>query len=67
MTKRIIRLPKTKKKTGLCRTAIYDGMQAGTFPKQIPIGPRAVGWDESEIDAWIDQKIQAARNRRAES
>lgn len=60
----IIRLPKVMKKTCRCRTAIYEEMKEGTFPKQIPIGPRAVGWDESEIDAWIDQKIQAARRQR---
>ena len=63
----IIRLPRVMARTGKCRTAIYDEIQAGTFPKQIPIGARAVGWDESEIDDWIDEKIQAARNRRAES
>ena len=65
---KIIRLPEVKARTGLCRTAIYSAIQAGTFPQQISLGtPRAVGWDDSEIDAWIDQKIQAARSRRAES
>lgn len=32
-----------------------------TFPKAVPIGPRRVGWKESEIDAWIE--AQAAKVR----
>lgn len=62
---KIIRLPEVKARTGLCRTAIYTAIQAGTFPKQIPIGSRAVGWDDSEVDTWIDEKLQAAKKLRA--
>jgi prophage regulatory protein len=62
---KIIRLPQVKERTGLCRTAIYSAIQDGTFPKQIPIGARAVGWDDSEVDTWVDKKIQAAKNGRA--
>ena len=36
--------------------------KAGTFPKPIYLGPKAVGWLESEIDAWIDA---LASNREA--
>lgn len=30
-----------------------------TFPKAVPIGPRRIGWRESEINAWIE--AQAAK------
>ena len=61
----ILRLPQVKKRTGKCRTAIYFEMQAGTFPKQIPIGSRAVGWDSDEVQAWIDKTLQAGKKLRA--
>jgi len=36
-------------------------MAAGTFPKNIKLGPRAVGWLETEIDDWLQSRIQASR------
>jgi prophage regulatory protein len=51
---RILRLPEVMFRTGLGRTSIYDGMKAGTFVKSVHIGPRAVGWRESAIAAWIE-------------
>jgi prophage regulatory protein len=31
-------------------------MEKGTFPKQYKLGPRAVGWLESDIEKWIEQR-----------
>ena len=67
MSAKIIRLPEVQARTGLCRTAIYSTMQASTFPKQIPIGSRAVGWNDLEVDTWIDEKIQAGQKLRTET
>jgi prophage regulatory protein len=65
---KIIRLPEVKARTGLCRTAIYAAIQAGTFPQQISLGtPRAVGWDSSEVQAWIDETLKAGKKLRAAS
>ena len=33
----------------------------GTFPKQIPLGPRLVVWVESDIQNWIAEQVSAAR------
>lgn len=49
----IWRLKKVMEQTGLCRTAIYNGIKAKTFPKQVPLGSRSVGWLASEIEAWV--------------
>lgn len=57
MAKRIIRLPVVMARTGLGRSSIYAGTAGGTFPPQIPLGGRAVGWDEDEVNAWIEQRI----------
>jgi prophage regulatory protein len=51
----ILRLPAVKARTGLGRSTIYARMDAGTFPAQITLGPKSVGWSESEIDAWVQQ------------
>lgn len=32
-----------------------------TFPIPVRIGPRSVGWIESEIDDWIERQAQIAR------
>lgn len=60
-TKRILRLPKVEEKTGYKHTTIYEMVKAGSFPTPISLGPRAVGWVESEIDEWIDGRILASR------
>jgi len=59
MTKipKIKRRPEVEAKTGLSRSTIYEKMKNGTFPKPVKLGPRAVGWLEIEIDAWICERI----------
>ena len=52
--RRILRLPEVQTKTGKARASIYEGVEDGTFPKPIPLGKRAVGWLEDEVDDWID-------------
>lgn len=47
--------------TSLSRKAREDAMNAGTFPRPIPLGPKARGWLVSEIEAWIEQR-KAARD-----
>jgi prophage regulatory protein len=61
---RILRLPEVERVTGLKHSFIYAGMRAGTFPKSVPLGERAVGWLESEILAWQQDRI-AKRDRAA--
>jgi prophage regulatory protein len=52
-TPEIKRRPEVEAKTGLSRSTIYEKMKNGTFPKPVKLGPRAVGWLETEVDAWI--------------
>ena len=39
---------------------------AGTFPKPIKLGPRAVGWIEAEIEAHNQACIKASRSGHSE-
>ena len=46
----VARLPGVMARVGMSRSWIYASVKAGTFPKPVNLGPRAVGWllDESE-------------------
>lgn len=55
--RRIIRRRTVEKLTGLGRSAIYEGVAHGTFPRQVPLSGKAVGWIEEEINAWIEARI----------
>ncbi len=57
----ILRLPAVKARTGLSRSTIYLRISQSRFPKPISLGGRAVGWVESEIQAWVQQQIDATR------
>lgn len=59
MTEKIQKLPEVIKQTGLCRTAIYASIAEGTFPKQIKLGLRSVGWLKSEVEIWLANKVRA--------
>ena len=58
----ILRLQAVKQRTGLSRSSIYQQMKAGTFPRQIALSPRTVGWLEADISAWIETRIFGGRN-----
>ena len=58
---RFLRLPEVLNLVGVTRSTLYRWMDAGTFPKQIPIGPRLVVWVESDIQKWIAEQVAAAR------
>lgn len=52
--RRILRLHTVVDRTGLGKSTIYERMNAGTFPRSYKLGPRMVGWLESDIDAWVE-------------
>ena len=58
MADKIQKLPQVINETGLCRSSIYASIAEGTFPKQIKLGLRSVGWLESEIKIWLADKVK---------
>lgn len=58
----IIRLPEVQRRTGYSKAWIYRLIALGEFPKQIKLGVKSVGFVESEINEWIDNKINSSRN-----
>jgi prophage regulatory protein len=53
---RVLRRAEVESKVGLKHSAIYVAMERGEFPKSFPLGSKARGWLQSEIDAWIRER-----------
>ncbi|EHW0625769.1 AlpA family transcriptional regulator [Vibrio vulnificus] len=56
---RLIRLKEVCEMTALSRSCIYKYIDAGKFPRNVPLGGRAVAWVESEVLEWIQEAIAA--------
>ena len=54
---RLIRLPEVMARVGLKRSAIYQRMSQGRFPKSRSLGGKCTVWVEAEIDAWINSIV----------
>jgi prophage regulatory protein len=52
-----LRLADVCRITGLPRSTIYEMVSKGSFPKQVRLSPRAVGWIEAEIQKWQEERI----------
>ena len=51
MVNSLLRLPAVKAQSGASRSTIYLRIQQGLWPKPVKLGPRSVGWPESEVSA----------------
>jgi prophage regulatory protein len=58
----ILRRKQVEARTGLACSTIYYHIKAGTFPRPVPLGPRAVGWLESDVSNWIAERVEIARD-----
>lgn len=56
-----IRRPSVEHRTGLSTSSLYELIAKGQFPKPVSINTRSVGWIESEVDAWIEERISRSR------
>lgn len=51
--------------TGLQRSALYERIARGEFPRPVTIGSAAVRWVEAEVIAWVQQSIDSSRAHQA--
>lgn len=59
--KKFLRIRAVENLTALKKSAIYDKIRHGNFPKPVPLGdaPNSpVGWIESEIAGWQRARIE---------
>ena len=57
----ILRRRQVEQRVGLTRSPLYARIRAGTFPKPISLGSKAVGWLEHEVDAWLAAQVEKSR------
>ena len=68
---RILRIDQLEAMIGVKATTIYEKLNPKSryydekFPKQIPLGPGSVGWEESAIDGWLEQRKESQRNKKS--
>lgn len=60
---KILRLPQVISSTGLARSTIYKKISANEFPEPISLGAKSVGWLESDVQKWIEQRIQSSQTQ----
>lgn len=41
---------------GISRGSLHAKVRAGEFPKPLQLGERSIGWRQSDIRAWLDQR-----------
>ncbi|EKK5222317.1 AlpA family transcriptional regulator [Cronobacter sakazakii] len=59
---RLLRLRQVEDKIGFGKSWIYRQIQLQQFPPSIRLNSRHVAWLESEVDAWIHQRIHLTRD-----
>ncbi|WP_081849788.1 helix-turn-helix transcriptional regulator [Marinobacterium lacunae] len=57
MNKHVILTRKeVEKRTSFSRTSIYRLMDRGEFPRPIRLSANRVGWLESDLEQWLEQR-----------
>ena len=56
--RRILRLDEVEAKSGFKRAHIYSLIKKGEFHQALRLGVRAVGWDSTEVDLWISERLK---------
>jgi len=53
---KVLRVAEVIEKTGLARSTVYKYVDLGMFPRPISLGGKSVGWIDSEIHEWLQEK-----------
>lgn len=55
---RVLRVDEVVERTGLSQPTIRRREIAGDFPSRRKLGPQAVGWLESEVNEWLQNRAK---------
>jgi len=53
---RVLRRSRVEDRTGVKRSTLYRWRKERAFPRPIPLGAKAVGWIESEVEEWLEDR-----------
>ena len=56
MRQRILRKAEVLARIGFSYSTLKRKVRAGEFPAPVKLGPRSVGWFESEVDEWLTSR-----------
>ena len=59
MANTILRIPAAQTQSGYSRSTIYLRITQGLWPRQISLGPRAIGWPATEVEALNAARISS--------
>lgn len=57
MAERFISLREVLDRTSLSKTHTYRLIGVGRFPRPVPLGPHRVAFLESEVEAWMGERV----------
>lgn len=66
--RKVMRRLKLLNTVGIGNSTLYDWLNPKSprydpsFPKQVKLGARSVGWMEDEIEAWLEARLVASRD-----
>lgn len=59
MAERFITMVEVRQRVALSKTEIYRKINKGNFPRPVPLGSQKVAWLESEVTAWMADRLAA--------
>jgi len=59
---RFLRAKEVVIKVGLSRVSLWRLETTGDFPQRRQITPKTVGWVESEVEQWMENRNRVARS-----
>lgn len=64
---KIIRCREVQERCGISRSSLYEKLNPKSlrydkeFPKPLKLGAKSVGWLESDVQTWINNRVQLSR------
>jgi prophage regulatory protein len=59
--RRFIRIKEVLSITSLSQSELYRRIKTGAFPAQVKLAPGHSVWVQSEVDAWVAERIAESR------
>lgn len=53
---KVLRWREVEERIGVSRSTLWRWVRDGRFPPGVRLGPNAVGWVETEVDAWLESR-----------
>tara|TARA_X000000368_G_scaffold213257_1_gene168476 strand:+ start:688 stop:903 length:216 start_codon:yes stop_codon:yes gene_type:complete len=58
LNKKLFKATEVAEYLNVCKSQVYNLVKQGIIPKPIKLGKRGSAWLVSDIDAWLESKIE---------